>query len=61
MHSASCGDDRLIVASNHHVEFIAGQWSESQGIYEEVSVGRVSEYKINEDGTATLLSNKELE
>ena len=61
MHSAACGDDRLIIASNHHVEWVAGQWSETQGIYEEVSVGRVSEYKINEDGTATLLSNKELE
>ena len=64
MHSASCvrsGEDRMIVASNHHVEFVAGDWTESQGLYDEVAIGRVSEYKINTDGTATLVSNTALE
>ena len=61
MHSAACGDDRLIVASTHHKQWAEGEWTEEQGIWDQVTTGRVSEWKVEADGSSTLVSNTELE
>ena len=61
MQSTTCGDDRLIVASAAHVSYAEGEWTESAGLYEQVTMGRVSEFQIKPDGTSVLLSEANLE
>jgi hypothetical protein len=61
MQSATCGDDRLIVASTAHVSYAEGQWTDSAGLYEQVTMGRVSEFQIKPDGSSVLLSESTLD
>jgi len=66
MFTTGCGGNHLIVAWTAHIswqanpEYGPGGKKKDQGLWEEITIGHVSEFSIDDAGRTTLLSDQEL-